>query len=106
MLLPLQNLESLVAHNTVSPVFYPRLYHLMAYVCTLMGDMQNCDLFLNTALQLSETQGNELEKCWLNISKVCTASCQLGWGVPTLLSLLPAELGPGTEAITRLPEPP
>ncbi|KAI5946171.1 Adenylate cyclase type 10 [Manis javanica] len=65
----LKNLESLVAHNTVSPVFYPRLYHLMAYVCTLMGDVQNCDLFLNTALQLSETQGNELEKCWLNISK-------------------------------------
>ncbi|KAI5127386.1 Adenylate Cyclase Type 10 [Manis pentadactyla] len=65
----LKNLESLVAHNTVSPVFYPRLYHLMAYVCILMGDVQNCDLFLNTALQLSEIQGNALEKCWLNISK-------------------------------------
>nr|XP_040134303.1 adenylate cyclase type 10 isoform X5 [Ictidomys tridecemlineatus] len=65
----LKNLESLVAQNTTGPVFYPRLYHLMAYVCILMGDGQNCDLFLNTALRLSETQGNMLEKCWLNMSK-------------------------------------
>ncbi|XP_008063621.1 adenylate cyclase type 10-like isoform X2 [Carlito syrichta] len=27
----LKNLESLVAQNTTGPVFYPRLYHLMAY---------------------------------------------------------------------------
>ncbi|XP_077012997.1 adenylate cyclase type 10 isoform X2 [Tamandua tetradactyla] len=65
----LKNLESLVAQNTTGPVFYPRLYHLMAYVCILMGDGQNCDLFLNTALKLSETQGNVLEKCWLTMSK-------------------------------------
>uniref|UniRef100_A0A8C8X9J1 Adenylate cyclase type 10 n=1 Tax=Panthera leo TaxID=9689 RepID=A0A8C8X9J1_PANLE len=65
----LKNLESLVTQNTTGPVFYPRLYHLMAYVCILMGDGQNCDLFLNTALRLSETQGNVLEKCWLNMSK-------------------------------------
>ncbi|XP_037681356.1 adenylate cyclase type 10 [Choloepus didactylus] len=65
----LKNLESLVAQNTTGPVFYPRLYHLMAYVCILMGDGQNCDLFLNTAMGLSETQGNVLEKCWLTISK-------------------------------------
>ncbi|XP_001493803.3 adenylate cyclase type 10 isoform X1 [Equus caballus] len=65
----LKNLENLVAQSTTGPVFYPRLYHLMAYVCILMGDGQNCDLFLNTALQLSDTQGNVLEKCWLNMSK-------------------------------------
>ncbi|XP_029789204.1 adenylate cyclase type 10-like [Suricata suricatta] len=65
----LKDLESLVAQNTTGPVFYPRLYHLMAYVCILMGEGQNCDLFLNTALQLSETQGNVLEKCWLNMNK-------------------------------------
>uniref|UniRef100_A0A8C2P1K9 Adenylate cyclase type 10 n=1 Tax=Capra hircus TaxID=9925 RepID=A0A8C2P1K9_CAPHI len=65
----LKNLEYLVAQNTTGPVFYPRLYHLMAYVCILMGEGQNCDLFLNTALQLCETQGNVLEKCWLNMSK-------------------------------------
>ncbi|XP_070318850.1 adenylate cyclase type 10 isoform X2 [Odocoileus virginianus] len=65
----LKNLENLVAQNTTGPVFYPRLYHLMAYVCILMGEGQNCDLFLNTALQLCETQGNVLEKCWLNMSK-------------------------------------
>ncbi|XP_031291702.1 adenylate cyclase type 10 [Camelus dromedarius] len=65
----LKNLESLMAQNTTGPVFYPRLYHLMAYVCILMGDGQNCNLFLSTALQLCETQGNVLEKCWLNMSK-------------------------------------
>ncbi|XP_025286257.1 adenylate cyclase type 10 isoform X2 [Canis lupus dingo] len=65
----LKNLESLVAQNTTGPVFYPRLYHLMAYVCILMGDGQNCDLFLNTAIQLCETQGNVLEKCWLSMNK-------------------------------------
>ncbi|KAL0590787.1 hypothetical protein AAY473_038252 [Plecturocebus cupreus] len=63
------NLENLVGQNTTGPVFYPRLYHLMAYVCVLMGDGQNCRLFLNTALQFSETQGNVLEKCWLQMSK-------------------------------------
>lgn len=83
MLFFLQNLESLVAQNTTGPVFYPRLYHLMAYVCILMGDGQNCDLFLNTALQLSETQGNVLEKCWLNMSKVGPANQQAGMGMPT-----------------------
>ncbi|XP_012513197.1 PREDICTED: adenylate cyclase type 10 [Propithecus coquereli] len=65
----LKNLENLAAQNTTGPVFYPRLYHLMAYVCLLMGDGHDCDFFLNTALQLSETQGNVLEQCWLNMSK-------------------------------------
>ncbi|XP_003414943.1 adenylate cyclase type 10 [Loxodonta africana] len=65
----LKNLESLLAQNTTGPVFYPRLYHLMAYVCILMGDGENCDFFLNTALQISEAHGNLLEKCWLNMSK-------------------------------------
>ncbi|XP_037362443.1 adenylate cyclase type 10 isoform X2 [Talpa occidentalis] len=65
----LKNLESLVAQATTGPVFYPRLYHLMSYVCILMGDGQNCNLFLNTALQLSETQGNALEHCWLTMNK-------------------------------------
>ncbi|XP_029789216.1 adenylate cyclase type 10 [Suricata suricatta] len=75
----LKDLESLVAQNTTGPVFYPRLYHLMAY------EGQNCDLFLNTALQLSETQGNVLEKCWLNMNKVGTISQQAGVGMPALL---------------------
>ncbi|XP_040594562.1 adenylate cyclase type 10 [Mesocricetus auratus] len=65
----LKTLERLVAQNTTGPVFYPRLYHLMAYVCILMGNGHNCDFFLNTALKLSETQGNLLEKCWLSMSK-------------------------------------
>ena len=70
-----------MAQNTTGPVFYPRLYHLMAYVCILMGDGHSCDFFLNTALELSETQGNLLEKCWLSMSKVRTLSQQAAvWG--------------------------
>ncbi|XP_066886216.1 adenylate cyclase type 10 isoform X1 [Kogia breviceps] len=90
----LKNLENLVAQNTTGPVFYPRLYHLMAYVCILMGDGQNCSLFLNTALQLCETQGNVLEKCWLNMSKEWWYSgselTEDQW-LQTLLSLPPWE---------------
>uniref|UniRef100_A0A8C0WML7 Adenylate cyclase type 10 n=1 Tax=Castor canadensis TaxID=51338 RepID=A0A8C0WML7_CASCN len=65
----LKNLQNIIAQNITGLVFHPRLYHLMAYVCILMGDGENCDLFLNIALELCETQGNVLEKCWLNMSK-------------------------------------
>ncbi|ELW67239.1 Adenylate cyclase type 10 [Tupaia chinensis] len=65
----LKTLERLVAQNMTCPVFYPRLYHLMAYVCVLMGEVENCNLFLSTALKLSELQGNVLEKSWLNMTK-------------------------------------
>ncbi|XP_029417608.1 adenylate cyclase type 10 [Nannospalax galili] len=65
----IKTLEILITQNTSGPVFYPRLYHLMAYVCILMGNGNSCDFFLNMALQLSEVQGNLLEKCWLTMSK-------------------------------------
>ncbi|KAM4824450.1 LOW QUALITY PROTEIN: adenylate cyclase type 10-like [Urocitellus parryii] len=101
----LKNLESLVAQNTTGPVFYPRLYHLMAYVCILMGDGQNCDLFLNKALRLSETQGNMLEKCWLNMSKGHGGSNQ-----NTTACALTGQDRPGGATSphlpTRLPPPP
>ncbi|XP_064226781.1 adenylate cyclase type 10 [Aotus nancymaae] len=86
----LKNLENLVGQNTTGPVFYPRLYHLMAYVCILMGDGQNCRLFLNTGLQLCETQGNVLEKCWLQMSKECwysTSELKEDQWLQTILSL-------------------
>lgn len=59
-----------MSQNITGTVFFPRLYHLMAYVCLLMGDGQNCDLFLDTALQLCEAQGNLLDMHWLNMSRV------------------------------------
>ncbi|XP_004589196.2 adenylate cyclase type 10 isoform X4 [Ochotona princeps] len=65
----LKSLQNLVAQRATGPVFYPRLYHLTAYVCILMGEGENCDLFLSAALKLSESQGNVLENCWLNLSK-------------------------------------
>nr|KAF6412629.1 adenylate cyclase 10 [Molossus molossus] len=65
----LKNLETLVSEHNISLVMSPRLYHLMAYVCILMGDGQNCDLFLNTALQLAEAQGNLLELGWLSMNR-------------------------------------
>nr|XP_054967999.1 adenylate cyclase type 10 isoform X9 [Pan paniscus] len=86
----LKNLENLVAQNTTGPVFCPRLYHLMAYVCILMGDGQKCGLFLNTALRLSETQGNILEKCWLNMNKeswYSTSELKEDQWLQTILSL-------------------
>nr|XP_020830307.1 adenylate cyclase type 10 isoform X11 [Phascolarctos cinereus] len=64
-----QTLENLVAQSSTGPIFHPRIYHLMAYVCILMGDEENCNLFLRTALQICDIQGNVLEKIWLTISK-------------------------------------
>lgn len=73
-----------MAQNTTGPIFLPRMYHLMAYVCILMGDGQNCDLFLNTALQLAENHGNMLEMSWLSLNRVSASSqqavCVLGGG--------------------------
>nr|XP_020830303.1 adenylate cyclase type 10 isoform X7 [Phascolarctos cinereus] len=65
----LKTLENLVAQSSTGPIFHPRIYHLMAYVCILMGDEENCNLFLRTALQICDIQGNVLEKIWLTISK-------------------------------------
>ncbi|KAM9000581.1 adenylate cyclase type 10-like [Sarcophilus harrisii] len=65
----LKNLENLVAQSSTGPIFHPRIYHLMAYACILMGDEENCNVFLRTALQICEVQGNVLERSWINISK-------------------------------------
>ncbi|XP_023562081.1 adenylate cyclase type 10 [Octodon degus] len=65
----LKNLESLLSQNTMGSVWQPRLYHLMAYICILMGDGRNCDIYLSQAMEISETQGNMLEKSWLLLSK-------------------------------------
>ncbi|XP_066117194.1 adenylate cyclase type 10-like isoform X1 [Saccopteryx bilineata] len=65
----LKDLNRLVTLNTTGTVFYPRLYHLTAYVCILMGDGENCDRFLNSALELCLPQGNVLEACWLDMNR-------------------------------------
>ncbi|XP_036611380.1 adenylate cyclase type 10 [Trichosurus vulpecula] len=65
----LKTLENLVSRSFTGPIYHPRIYHLMAYVCILMGDEENCNFFLRTALQLCDSHGNVLEKVWLNISK-------------------------------------
>ncbi|XP_021100287.1 adenylate cyclase type 10 isoform X2 [Heterocephalus glaber] len=65
----LKNLENLLSQKPTGAVFHPRLYHLMAYVCMLMGDGRNCDLFLSKAMEISNTQGNTQEKSWLLRSK-------------------------------------
>nr|XP_020830297.1 adenylate cyclase type 10 isoform X2 [Phascolarctos cinereus] len=70
----LKTLENLVAQSSTGPIFHPRIYHLMAYVCILMGDEENCNLFLRTALQICDIQGNVLEKIWLTISKCPSVS--------------------------------
>uniref|UniRef100_F6YGE4 Adenylate cyclase type 10 n=1 Tax=Monodelphis domestica TaxID=13616 RepID=F6YGE4_MONDO len=65
----LKSLENVVAQCSTGPLYYPRIYHLMAYVCILMGDEDNCNLFLRTALQICDVHGNLLERSWLTISK-------------------------------------
>ncbi|XP_054977953.1 adenylate cyclase type 10 [Sorex araneus] len=67
----LKRLEVLVAQHCTGPVFYPRLYHLMSYVCILMGDGEHWQLFLRSAQSFSERQGNVLEKGWLSMNKEC-----------------------------------
>ncbi|XP_016285424.1 adenylate cyclase type 10 isoform X8 [Monodelphis domestica] len=64
-----ESLENVVAQCSTGPLYYPRIYHLMAYVCILMGDEDNCNLFLRTALQICDVHGNLLERSWLTISK-------------------------------------
>ncbi|XP_055964576.1 adenylate cyclase type 10 [Sorex fumeus] len=65
----LKRLEVLVTQHCTAPVFYPRLYHLMSYVCILIGDGERWQLFLRMAMSFSERQGNVLEKDWLAMNK-------------------------------------
>ncbi|XP_062457243.1 adenylate cyclase type 10-like [Rhea pennata] len=54
-----------------SPVFYPRVYHLKAYIFLMLGNEEQSLLCLNQGLQACEDYGNLLENTWLEMSTEC-----------------------------------
>ncbi|XP_062457255.1 adenylate cyclase type 10-like [Rhea pennata] len=57
---------------STSPVFYPRVYHLKAYIFLMLGNEEQSLLCLNQGLQACEDHGNLLEKTWLEMSTIVT----------------------------------
>ncbi|XP_077188740.1 adenylate cyclase type 10-like isoform X2 [Paroedura picta] len=62
-----KNLEQAMVQCSTSPVYYPRVYHLKAYVQLMLGNDEESQIFLATAIQ--NCFENYLEKNWLTISQ-------------------------------------
>ncbi|XP_062457173.1 adenylate cyclase type 10-like [Rhea pennata] len=60
--------EEVFSRCSTSPVFYPRVYHLKAYIFLMLGNEEQSLLCLNQGLQACEDYGNLLEKTWLEMS--------------------------------------
>ncbi|XP_068784950.1 adenylate cyclase type 10-like [Struthio camelus] len=60
--------EEVFARCSTSPVFYPRAYHLKAYVFCMLGNKDQSLWCLRQGLQACEVNGNLLEKTWLEMS--------------------------------------
>ncbi|XP_062457160.1 adenylate cyclase type 10-like [Rhea pennata] len=60
--------EEVFSRCSTSPVFYPRVYHLKAYIFLMLGNEEQSVLCLNQGLQACEDHGNLLEKTWLEMS--------------------------------------
>nr|XP_013809457.1 PREDICTED: adenylate cyclase type 10-like [Apteryx mantelli mantelli] len=60
--------EEVFSRCSTSPVFYPRVYHLKAYIFRMLGNEEQSLLCLNQGLQACEVYGNLLEKTWLEMS--------------------------------------
>ncbi|XP_062457208.1 adenylate cyclase type 10-like [Rhea pennata] len=63
--------EEVFSRCSTSPVFYPRVYHLKAYIFLMLGNEEQSLLCLNQGLQACEDHGNLLEKTWLEMSTEC-----------------------------------
>nr|XP_056717177.1 adenylate cyclase type 10-like [Euleptes europaea] len=63
----LKHLELVLTQCSTSPVYYPRVYHLKAYVHLMLGNDEQSQTFLNMAFQ--SCNENKLEKSWLEFSK-------------------------------------
>ncbi|XP_068771757.1 uncharacterized protein [Struthio camelus] len=76
--------EEVFSRCSRSPVFYPRVYHLKAYVLPALGNEEESLLCLKQGLQVCEDSGNLLEKTWLEMSSESGScvpwSCFLGQG--------------------------
>ncbi|XP_042318263.1 adenylate cyclase type 10 [Sceloporus undulatus] len=64
-----KNLEQVMTQCSTSPVFYPRVFHLKAYVQLMLEHDENSQSLLEMAFQNSDLYGNDLERSWLEMSK-------------------------------------
>nr|XP_025035392.1 adenylate cyclase type 10 [Pelodiscus sinensis] len=65
----LKDLDQGLSQCSTSPIYYPRVYHLKAYVFLVLGNEEQSQNHLDQAFKLCNTYGNLLEKSWLEISK-------------------------------------
>ncbi|XP_053882135.1 adenylate cyclase type 10-like [Malaclemys terrapin pileata] len=64
----LKDLDQVLSRCSTSPICYPRVYHLKAYILLVLGNEEQSQIYLSQAFQLCDTYGNLLEKSWLEIS--------------------------------------
>ncbi|XP_048338489.1 adenylate cyclase type 10 [Sphaerodactylus townsendi] len=63
-----KNLEQALEQCSTSPVYYPRVFHLKAYVQLMLGNDEQSGMFLDMATQ--SCYENYLERSWLIISQM------------------------------------
>ncbi|XP_077175485.1 adenylate cyclase type 10-like isoform X2 [Paroedura picta] len=63
----LKHLEQILTQCSTSPVYYPRVYHMKAYVHLMLGNDQQSETFLDMAFE--NCNENMLEKSWLELSQ-------------------------------------
>ncbi|XP_065266003.1 adenylate cyclase type 10 [Emys orbicularis] len=64
----LKDLDQVLSRCSTSPIYYPRVYHLKAYILLMLGNEEQSQIYLSQAFQLCDIYGNLLEKSWLEIS--------------------------------------
>ncbi|XP_074859423.1 adenylate cyclase type 10 [Carettochelys insculpta] len=64
----LKDLDQVLSRCSTSPIYYPRVYHLKAYVLLVLGNEEQSQTYLSQAFKLCDIYGNLLEKSWLKIS--------------------------------------
>uniref|UniRef100_A0A8C8R8M7 Adenylate cyclase 10 n=1 Tax=Pelusios castaneus TaxID=367368 RepID=A0A8C8R8M7_9SAUR len=71
----IHDLDHVLSRCSTSPIYYPTVYHLKAYVFLVLGNEEQSQIYLSQALELCDVYGNLLEKSWLEISNVSPESC-------------------------------
>ncbi|XP_015280253.1 PREDICTED: adenylate cyclase type 10-like [Gekko japonicus] len=64
----LKHLEQILTQCSTSPVYYPRVYHMKAYVQLMLGNQEQSEMFLEMAFE--SCNENKLEESWLGVSKL------------------------------------
>nr|XP_005314663.2 adenylate cyclase type 10-like [Chrysemys picta bellii] len=70
----LKDLDQVLSRCSTSPICYPRVYHLKAYILLVLGNEEQSQIYLSQAFQLCDIYGNLLEKSWLEISNISPES--------------------------------